>query len=257
MTAAPAGFRALVLAGSRPGVPDPVAQAEGVSNKALARIGGETMLARVVAALAAAGAARIAVSASDRQVRAAAAELGAEPLEAAAGPSLSVRAGLATLGTPLVVTTADHALLRPEWVLRFLRDAPADADACVLAASRAVVAAAAPGSRRTYLQLADGGWSGCNLFLLATPRALAAVEFWRRLEAERKQPWRMAGLIGPGALWAYATGRLDLQGAADRLGRAGGVRAAAVPCPYGLAAVDVDTPADLAFVRHLALSGEA
>ena len=256
MTATPpAGWRALVLAGSRPGGADPVARAEGVAHKALARVGGETLLARVVGALAEAGAARIAVCASDPQVAAAAVALGAEPLEAAAGPSLSVLAGATALGTPLVITTADHALLRPEWVTRFLGDAPADADACVLAASREVVAAAAPGSRRTYLKLADGGWSGCNLFLLANARALAAVDFWRRLEAERKRPWRMAGLIGPGALLAYATGRLTLAGAAGRLGRAAGVRAAAVASPYGLAAVDVDTPADLAFVRALVEDG--
>ena len=245
------GFCALVLAGSRPGATDPVAAREGLAHKALARVGGETLLAQVVGALAAAGAGRVAVCASDPQVRAAAAALGAEPMEAQAGPSLSVLAGAAALGAPLLVTTADHALLRAEWVARFLRDAPADADVCALMARREVVEAAAPGTRRTYLKLADGQWSGCNLFHLATPQAHAAVEFWRRVEAQRKRPWRMAGLIGPTTLLAYATGRLSLESATRRLGRAAGVRAAAVACPFGLCAVDVDTPADLDFVRSL------
>ena len=71
------------------------------------------------------------------------------------------------------------------------------------------------------------------------------------MEAQRKRPWRMAGLIGPGALLAYATGRLSLDNAVRRLGRAAGVRASAVASPYGLSAVDVDTSADMALVRRL------
>lgn len=244
------GFSALVLAGSRGGT-DPVADYAHVSHKALIRLGGVTLLARVTGALRQAGAGRILVSTSDPAVGAAAAALGLETVESAAGPSLSVRQGVETLGTPSLVTTVDHALLQPQWVARFLADVPAGADICALLARREVVEAAAPGTKRTYLKLAGGDWSGCNLFYLATPRALNAVDFWRRVEAERKRPWKIAQLIGPGALLAYATGRLSLEGAVQRLGRAAKVRAAAVASPYGLAAVDVDKPADLDLVRSL------
>src|SRR6185369_4607780 len=102
-----------------------------------------------------------------------------------------------------------------------------------------------------WLRLADGDWSGCNLFYLANARSLAAVELWRRVEAERKRPWRMAAILGPGMLLRYATGRLSLTGAARRLGERAGVRAAVVQTPYGLASVDVDKPADLDLVRRL------
>ena len=245
------GFQALVLAGSRPGRADPVAEAAGVSHKALAAVAGETLLSRVVGALSQAGAGAVAVSSSDPAVQAAARALGARPLTAAAGPSLSVLEAAAALGVPLLVTTADHALLRPEWVTRFLADAPAGADVSALAARREVVEAAAPGGRRTYLKLADGAWSGCNLFHIGNRRGLAAVELWRRLEAQRKRPWRMAGVIGPGTLLRYAAGRLTTAQAVARLGQAAGVTAALVPCPFGLGAVDVDTAGDLQFVRGL------
>ena len=248
------GFTALVLAGSRPDTVDPVAAREGVAHKALARLGDRTLLARVAAALAAAGAERVAVSCSEPRVAAAAAALGAQVLPAAVGPSLSVLHAAADLGAPLLVTTADHALLAPAWITGLLGDAPADADVCALLARREAVEAAAPGTRRTYLRFADGAWSGCNLFLLRTERAVLAVDFWRRVEAQRKRPWRMAGLIGPGALIAYASGRLTLDGAAARLGARAGVRAAAVACPDGLAAVDVDTPADLDLCRAILAS---
>ena len=126
------GFTALVLAGSRPGV-DPLAAYAGVGHKGLIRLGGETLLARVEGALRAAGATRIAVSTNDAAL---AAELGVgvERLEAADSVSLSVRHAAEILGAPLLVTTVDHALLQPEWVRRFLDDAPADADIAVLLA---------------------------------------------------------------------------------------------------------------------------
>jgi len=168
-------FQALVLAGSRGG-PDPLAEAAGVSHKALIRLEGRTLLERVVGALREAGAGRIAVSANHPDVRDEAERLGVEVLEATAGPSASVEAGAAALGTPLLVTTSDHALLQPQWVRRFLDDAPADADVCALLARRETVETDAPATQRTYLRLADGHWSGCNLFYLATPQALGAGE---------------------------------------------------------------------------------
>ena len=82
------------------------------------------------------------------------------------------------LGTPLLVTTVDHALLQPEWVRQFIDATPADADIAVLLAPEAVVHAAAPTTQRTYLKFRDGRYSACNLFLLRTPRALAAVDLW-------------------------------------------------------------------------------
>lgn len=244
------GFQALVLAGSRGGA-DPVADYAGAPHKALIRLRGETLLARVVRALAAAGAERIAVISSHPGVRAEAARLGAESLEEAAGPSLSVKQAAEQLGAPVLVTTADHALLDPVWVERFLNDVPDGVDVAALVAARATVENAAPGAQRTWLKLADGHWSGCNLFYLANERALSIVDLWRRVEAERKRPWRMARILGLGMLLRFATGRLKLTDAALRLGQLAGVRAAIVPTPYGLASVDVDKPADLDLVRSI------
>ncbi|TPG43651.1 GTP--adenosylcobinamide-phosphate guanylyltransferase [Sphingomonas koreensis] len=247
-------FNALILAGSRGGI-DPVAAYAGVSDKALTDIGGETMLARVAGALRDAGAARIAVSASSPDVIAHAEALGLEPLAAAAGPSLSAAAGLAALGAPLLLTTADHALLRPEWITAFLADLPADADVGALLARRQAIEAAAPETQRTYLRFADGDWSGCNLFHFATPKAAAAIELWRRVEADRKRPWRIVRKLGPAMLLRYLTRRLTLSDAVAHLGQLAGVRAVAVPCRDGRAAIDVDKPADLDLVRAL-LAGD-
>ncbi|MFS0773838.1 nucleotidyltransferase family protein [Sphingomonas sp. 1P08PE] len=246
---------ALILAGSRPGARDPVADYAGVPHKALIELAGATLLARVAMALRGAGIDRIAVSADHPAVIAEAQRLSLRVVEPAAGPSGSVAAGLAALGAPLLVTTADHALLRPEWVTRFVADVPPGSDAAVLLARRDVVEAAAPTTRRTWLRFADGDWSGCNLFMLATDDAARAIGLWSQVEANRKRPWRIVRRLGPGLLVRYLLGRLSLAAALRHLGAKVNIRAVAVASPFGLAAVDVDKPADLDLARTIAAAG--
>lgn len=246
---------ALVLAGSRQGAADPMAVAAGVSHKALIPVGGVPMVARVVDALRASGrVGRIAIAIEDAAVLDGVVTLdGTEvfALPAADGPSRSVGLTLDRLGTPLLVTTADHALLRPAWIGHFLDHLPAGADVAAGLARRETILAALPDTQRTYLRFADRSVSGCNLFHLATPRARGAVDLWQRLEALRKQPLRMAGAIGFATLLRYATRTLTLSGALARLGRKAGASLAAVDMPFGLAAVDVDKPADLVLAERL------
>jgi len=249
-----APFQALVLAGSRGGV-DPVADYAGVSQKGLIVLGGRTLLARVLDALDKAGAERIGVSTNDAALEAALADETTRAtlsrLPSAAGPSQSVHDGAQAMGTPLLVTTVDHALLQAEWVSDFMADTPADADIAILLGEEALVQAAAPTTKRTYLAFRDGRYSGCNLFYLKTPASLRAIDLWRTVEKHRKQPWKIAALFGPVTLIRYLLGQMTLDEMVARIGRLAGVRAAAVRARHGLAAVDVDKPADLDLVRSL------
>ena len=243
---------ALILAGSRQGAQDPVALAEGVAHKALVTVEGQPLLARVHAALRAAGVERIAVAADAPEVIALAEALGAEVVEPESGPSGSVARGFTRLGAPMLVTTADHALLQGQWVRDFIEDCPIDTDVALMLARRDVVERAVPDTRRTWLRFADGQWSGCNLFLLASPKAKAAIATWREVEANRKRPWKIAARLGPMVLWDYLRGKLAVSAAISRLGQRLGIRAAVVPARDGLAAVDVDKVADLTLVRAVA-----
>ena len=243
-------FSAVVLAGTRPGG-DPLSGHEGVPHKALIDVGGEPMLARVIAALREAGAARIGVSCSDAAVAALARDHGAEVLPASSGPSDSAAQAFAQFGAPMVITTADHALLLAEWVRQLLDDTPVSADLSIMFAARDRVEAALPGSKRTWLRFADNQWSGCNLFFLATPIAKRALDLWAGIEANRKRPWRIVARLGPRAILGYALGRLTLAGGLATLGRRHGMAVAVVAAADGLAAVDVDKPSDLADVRRI------
>ena len=241
---------ALILAGSRAET-DPLALSEGVAHKALIPIGGMTMLERVHRALAQAGYRRIYVSTSDAGVRRLAEGLGAIIVPPAAGPSESVARAFALSGAPLLVTTSDHALLRPEWVRDFLIDAPADCDVAMLLAERSLVEKAVPDTSRTWLRFADGDWSGCNMFLLNRPDAEKALRLWSGVEADRKRPWRIVRRLGIGTLFSYALGRLSLAEGVRQLGRRNGIAAEVVAARDGEAAVDVDKAADLVLARRL------
>lgn len=243
-------WNALILAGSR-GDTDPVAVAASVPAKALAVVGERPMLSHVICAVKAAGAERIAVSTNDAETARLAEVEGAEVLPAASGPSESARGGFSALGAPMLLTTADHALLRPEWIERFIAGVPADCDAAALLARRSDVEAAVPETKRTYLRFADGDWSGCNLFYLRRPEAERALALWRAVERDRKRPWRIVARIGPRLLLSYLLGRLTLARALASLGRTAGISLAPVAAEDGRAAVDVDKPADLDLARRL------
>ncbi|MBO1075875.1 nucleotidyltransferase family protein [Roseomonas marmotae] len=241
------GVTALVLAGSRQGARDPMALAAGVSHKALLPVGGVPMLARVLAALRASpGIARIVVMIEAPERSLAGFPLGnALPRPAEGSPSRSVAAALAEFGAPLLVTTADHALLTPAMVGRFLADLPPGVDVAAGLARAETVLAAWPETRRTWLRFRDGRFSGCNLFWMGTARAGAVVDFWRQVEQQRKKPLSMVRLLGPWVLLRFALGLLSLPAVLAALGARTGTRLAAVELPFAEAAVDVDKPADL------------
>ena len=67
----------------------------------------------------------------------------------------------------------------------------------------------------------------------------------------RKQPWKIALMLGPVMLALYVFKRLSLDAMMIALGQQAGARAVAVRSSYGLAAVDVDKPSDLDLVRSL------
>jgi GTP:adenosylcobinamide-phosphate guanylyltransferase len=257
----PSPLPALVLAGSR-GPTDPLALSQGARHRALLEVGGAPMLLRVLRALRATrGVGRITVSIEDPAALGSLPELDALVRDGALAihkslpsPSRSVQDVLAGLpaDTPLLVTTADHALLRPEIVERFLTDAEASgADLAIGLVAARLLRARFPESKRTFLRFRDDGYSGANLFLFRTARARNAAVFWVRAERFRKRPWRLVSAFGPVALVLFLLRRLDLDQALERASRAIGARVAAIRLPFAEAAVDVDKPADLELARRL------
>ena len=170
------------------------------------------------------------------------------------GPSLSVKNFIdqSPQDLPLLITTADHALLTGDMVEYFLREArQARMDVAVALVPYAVVAEAYPQSKRTVIRFQGGGYCGCNLFFLGTPQAAKLVEFWTQVESERKHPIRLIRRLGWFMLLRYVLGRLSLPDALRELSQRIGLSIQEVILPFPEAAIDVDTPEDLALVEHI------
>jgi GTP:adenosylcobinamide-phosphate guanylyltransferase len=248
-------FTALVLAGSR-GPGDPVARHCGIEHKCLAPVRGTPMLARVLATLAASPSiGRTFVSLADPAIlEGLPAAANCRALTSGASPSASVLQALDEVpdALPLLITTADHPLLTAEMIESFCDEARSSGADLVAGLTEAgVIRAAYPEAQRTYLRFADAAYSGANLFALLTPAGRRAIAFWRRVERERKRPWRLVRVFGLGPLVAYLLGRLTLDAAMARGSEVIGARVAAVRLPFAEAAIDVDKPADLALVETI------
>lgn len=253
-----ADMRVLVLAGARlGGAGDPLVRAEGVASKAVIDICGQPMLARVLGALAhsrAAGAPVGVVGLDDAGLAAAAGGYPCRPIRAEGqGPASSLLAALGGgLDQPVLVTTCDHALLTPDMIDDFLGKSRASgADLTVGLARRATIERAYPAASRTYLRLGGAELSGCNLFYLASPRALNVLRFWQGAEQDRKKPWRIAWRFGPLTALRILMARSGPEAVFAMLSRRLGARVSPVILPFAEAAIDVDKPADLALVRDI------
>lgn len=257
-------WHAIVLAGERPGG-NALARSLGLPAAVLAPLAGIPCLQRVVdALLRSATVSHVTLcgpAESVAQQSEAVCALVERPevdwLAPAAGPAASALAGAGLdqaagsppdgdgRGFPKLLTSGDHGLLTADIVDDFCgRARVIDADVVVGLVPHERVAAAFPGSRRTRLSFADGARCGSNLFALLTPNSGRALTFWQRVEADRKQPWKIVRRLGPGVLLRYLLGRLTADAAFDTLSRRAGCRIRWVGVDAARAAVDVDSEAD-------------
>ncbi|MEM6439126.1 MAG: NTP transferase domain-containing protein [Pseudomonadota bacterium] len=242
-------WTALLLAGAR-GPEDPVAKAAGVDFKAFAPVAGRPMMAWPLDALAGCGRVETIHVSLDPTAPDPPAP-GVLRRASGASPAQSVLEAFEDLGPPLLVTTADHALLTPAMLDAFLDGVERrGADLCAGVARREVAERSGRGGRRTWIRFSDRALSGCNLFALRTSAAAGAVAFWRRMEALRKRPLAMAMQVGPWTLARYAAGAMSSTAAERALSRAFAARAALVELSDPDAAHDVDAPEDLAFAER-------
>jgi GTP:adenosylcobinamide-phosphate guanylyltransferase len=245
---------AVVLAGSRPGV-DPFAKAYGTDLKALIPVCGVPMVGRPVEALlksASVGSIRVlaqqperiaqAVPQDERVVVARSGETIASTLDAICGDT--------DVQWPVLVTTADHALLTADMIADFLAHSE-DADVAVGVVSRAALLKRLPQTKRTWLKFRGGAYSGANLFLLRGPQVRSALELWRASEQNRKKAGRMLLTLGfPSFLVAMLRLR-TLQQTLDFVGSKLALKIRAVELSDPLAAVDVDKPEDHQLVTDI------
>ena len=250
---------AIVLAGSRPGL-DAFAEAHGTDLKALIPVAGKPMVQRPVEALLASeNVGRIRVLA--QQPERIAAVLPDDPRVSVEPSGETIAATLEgfcfdpSVEWPMLVTTADHALLTPAMVVDFLAKAEG-ADVALGVVSREALLKRLPQTKRTWLRFRGGDYSGANLFLLGSPKVRSTLELWRSSEQNRKKAWRMLFVIGLTGFLGAVLRLRTIQQTVDAVGRKLKLNIRAVELSDPLAAVDVDKPADHELVTAI-LEGRA
>ena len=156
---------------------------------------------------------------------------------------------------PVLVTTADHALLSPAIIADFLAKSEG-VDVAIGLVSREALLRRLPQTKRTWLKFRGGAYSGANLFLLRGPQVRSAIELWRASEQNRKNAWRMMLTLGFSGFLGAVLRLRTLQQTLDAIGRKLGLTVRAVELSDPLAAVDVDKPEDHELVTAI-LEGRA
>lgn len=240
-------YTAIVLAGSRPGR-DPFAGQFGNDIKALVAVAGEPMVRRPVRALLASENVDRVIILSQNPDRIAAVipkdtrVQFRESTGTIAATMLTICRDPATRW-PLLVTTADHALLDTAIIDEFCAGA-AGSDLAVGVVERKVLMQRFPDAQRTWLKFRRGAYTGANLFTLASAKVAPAIELWRTAEQDRKKGWRVIALVGPMTLIGTLLRLLSIDNVLARLGRKLGLTIRAVRLSNPVAGVDVDKPAD-------------
>jgi GTP:adenosylcobinamide-phosphate guanylyltransferase len=252
-------WTAIVLAGSRPGR-DAFAEQFGTDLKPLIPVDGEPMVRRPVRALLASQEIGKILVLSQKPDRIAA-ELPDDPRIELRESSGTIAETIETLilsrtvEFPMLVTTADHALLDAQMIAEFMEKA-IGADLAIGVVEQKALIARLPQSKRTWLRFRGGAYSGANLFAFGSIKALAAIEQWRSVEQDRKKGWRVLAALGPALLLGAALRLRTLDQSVAAIGRKLGMTARAVVLSNPLAGVDVDKPVDHAIVEAI-LAGRA
>lgn len=212
--------RVIVLAGRRSAALDPLAEQFGVSHKCLVPVRGVAMIARTLKIVEAAfPGEEIFVSIEDFSLiekEETVARLSAagrlRPVEAQHHIVDSIVHASATTGFPLIVTTADNVLMTPE-ALRALAEEGerSPADALVVMARKETIIAAHPEGQNRFYEFKGGGYSNCNMFWLASQRALKATETFRHGGQFAKKPERIVKAFGILNLIRFRMGRHTLE----------------------------------------------
>lgn len=253
---------AIVLAGDRPGG-DALAAHIGMDHKALVPVAGQPMLAYPLRVLLDHPAIRtVFVMAQDPGALladpalapyAAHAKIRLSPSLSGISESLEHFLRDDRLTGHVLVTTADNVLLNQAMIDHFLGEtASQQPDVAVAMVERAVLMAAYPHGRRTWLKARGGAWSGANLFWLQRSPAVAGLlQFWQSIERDRKRGIKIVSAFGPVLLIGAVCRLVSMPAAIRRAGRRFALKARLVAMPMAEACIDVDKPDDLVLVESI------
>ncbi len=240
---------ALILAGRRDGVVDPLADAYGVKDKCLVPLHGEALILHVIKALNASSCVeRIFISINDSHaildipvVRDLALSGKIICVQAQQNLADSVIEAAQRAEFPLIITTGDNVLITSDAIADVMHQATTlNAQAAVAFARKNDVLAAHSDGQRRFYTFADDAYSNCNTYWIASAKSLSAVGIFRGGGQFAKHPLRIINAFGLMNLIRFKFGIGTLNAAFERFSKRFNLRILPVILNDGAIAIDVD-----------------
>lgn len=164
----------------------------------------------------------------------------------------TIQIGMDVLGhnEKTLVATADIPLLTAEAVNDFLTQcAGSDADFYYPIVPKELNAQRYPSTRRTYVRLKEGTFTGGNIFLVNPDIVSRSLAVANRIIENRKNPLTLCRILGWRFVFKFIAGSLCLNEVEQRVSELLKLRGAVVHSRFPELGIDVDKPSDLELVR--------
>ena len=235
---------AVVLAGGRRS--EPVARALGLPHKALTPVAGKPAVRWVVEALQAAELVGPVVVATELEEVAQALPEGVAVARPTGGSMLdTILAGLGQFpeAERVLLCTSDLPLLTPAAVDDFARRAlDSEAEFCYSIVRGARLEAGSSAASRTMVALRDGACTGGNVFCVSRRFLEEGGPWVNAAFAGRKNPVKLASLLGFGFVWGLLWRRLTLPQIVEHAQKKIGMALMVVDSEYPEVCFDIDKP---------------
>jgi len=236
---------AIILAGGLPEASAPLYSLTQGRPKAFLEVGGETMLDRVLRALEEAPSITriwiVGLEYSSSRSRAIFCLPDQGGLFSNGMFALKEAAKYDPTARQFLLTSSDIPALRGEmieWLVARTQQSEDDVFYNVIA--REIMEQRFPGSGRTYVRLKDQEVCGGDVVVVSRRMIHEKEELWNRIFSARKNPLRLATMIGFRTLFLLLFRRLTLTMAVSLVSQRLGIRGHVLLCPYAEMGMDVD-----------------
>lgn len=164
----------------------------------------------------------------------------------------TIQIGMEALGhkQKVLVVTADIPLLTADAVNDFLLQCSrVDADFYYPIVAKELNERRYPTTRRTYVRLREGTFTGGNIFLVNPDIVSRSLAVANRIIENRKKPLTLCGILGWTFILKFLLGTLCLAEVENRVSELLRLRGAVVHSRFPELGIDVDKPSDLELVR--------
>ncbi len=150
----------------------------------------------------------------------------------------------------IIILTCDIPMITVEAIEHFLLESKEyGADLAYPVVDKKLNDEKYPEVKRTYVKLKEGQFTGGNAFFLKPEIKYKVKDFFEKMLENRKNPAKMAKILGIGFLIKLALGTLSIEAIKRKVNKLLDINAAVVISPYPEIGNDVDKESDLQFVE--------